>query len=187
LSNEAPLSAARCCRQRSILGGIVPVDVGEQVPTAEETQPGATWTDRLRALGHELDADGLRNVRLRYRPNAALVVEGERRRGTGGVPIGRRYAVDELAQISREARGRRGTGRANATPGRYELAFRLMGSWIDRQKCVAFETGDDQDSDGVIARCVCSGSHGGVRLADMEQARSAWLAATRARRQDERA
>ena len=163
------------------------VDVVEQTPTADETPPGATWTDRLRALGHELDTDGLRNVRLRYRPNAALVVDGERRRGSGGVPIGRRYAIDELAQISRVARGRRGTGRADVTPGRYELAFRLMGSWIDRQQCMAFETGDDQDSEGVIARCVCPGNHGGVRLADMEQARSAWLAATRARRAEERA
>lgn len=149
----------------------------------EETPPGATWTDRLRALGHELDTDGLRNVRLRYRPNAALVVEGERRRGAGGIPIGRRYAIDELTQIAREARGRRGTGRPDTTPGRYELALRLMGSWIDRHHCVAFETGDDQDSEGVIARCACAGNHGGVRLADMEQARAAWLAATRARRE----
>jgi hypothetical protein len=87
-----------------------------------------------------------------------------------------------LAQIAREARSRRGTGRADAPPGRYELALRLMGSWIDRHQCVAFETGDDQDSEGVIARCVCAGNHGGVRLADMDQARSAWQAATRARR-----
>lgn len=162
------------------------MDVGDLAPAAEEMQPGATWTDRLRALGHELDIDGLRTVRLRYRPNAALLVEGERRRGAGCVPIGRRYDIDELAQIAREARGRRGTGRANVTPGRYELAFRLMGTWVDRQQCLAFETGDDQDSEGVIARCVCSGNHGGVRLADMQQARSAWLAATQARRLDER-
>ena len=163
------------------------VDVVTQTPPVDDTPPGATWTDRLRALGHELDTDGLRNVRLRYRPNAALVVEGERRRGSGGVPIGRRYAIDELAQIAREARGRRGTGRANATPGRYELALRLMGSWIDRQQCTAFETGDDQDTEGVITRCLCIGNHGGVRLADMEQARAAWLASTRARRTEDRA
>jgi hypothetical protein len=157
------------------------MDAAPKAPVAE-IPPGATWTDRLRALGHELDADGLRNVRLRYRPNGALVVEAERRRGNGGVPVGRRYDIDELAQISRGARERRGTGRPDVTPGRYELALRLMGGWIDRQHCLAFETGDDQDSEGVIARCVCSGNHGGVRLADMEQARSAWLAATRARR-----
>lgn len=153
---------------------------------AEETQPGSNWADRLRALGHELDADGLHNVRLRYRPAAALVVEAERRRGAGGVPVGRRYDIDELAAISRVARGRRGTGRADTPPGRYELALRLMGSWIDRQTCVAFEMGDDPESDGVIARCQCAGNHGGRRLADMDQARAAWFAAARARRAEER-
>lgn len=149
-------------------------------------QPGTTWADRLRALGHELDVDGLRNVRLRYRPAAALVVDAERRRGAGGIPIGRRYNIDELTQISRVARGRRGTGRADVPPSRYELALRLMGSWIDRQHCEAFEVNDEPDSEAVIARCQCAGTHGGVRLSDMEQARSAWLAAARTRRNEER-
>lgn len=159
----------------------------DEAPRASvEPLPGATWTDRLRALGHELDADGLRNVRLRYRPGGALLVEAERRRGAGGVPIGRRYNVDELADIARNARSRRGASKMDAAPGRYELALRLMGSWIDRQRCTAFETGDDQDSEGVIARCVCAANHGGVRLADMEQARAAWFTAMRARRADER-
>lgn len=155
-----------------------------QAPVAE-AQPGATWADRLRALGHELDTDGLRAVRLRYRPNGALVVEAERRRGTGGIPIGRRYDINELTEIARAARRRRGTGRPDVAPGRYELALRLMGSWIDRQRCSAFETGDDEDSEAVITRCTCSGNHGGVRLADMEQARAAWFAAMRSRRSDD--
>ncbi len=144
--------------------------------------PGTTWMDRLRALGHELDADGLRNVHLRYRPGAALVVEAERRRGAGGVTIGRRYDIDELGAISKAARERRGSGRPDALPGRYELALRLLGGWLDKQACNTFEMGDDTDTEGVIARCACPENHGGVRLADMEQARTAWVAAARARR-----
>ena len=161
------------------------IDEGPQ-RQADEQQPGATWTDRLRALGHELDADGLRNVHLRYRPGAALVVEAERRRGATGVTVGRRYDVEELTAISRAARDRRGSGRPDATPGRYELALRLLGGWLDRQGCNGFEMGDDSDTEGVIARCACGQNHGGVRLADMEQARAAWVAAARARRTDER-
>jgi hypothetical protein len=168
-----------------VLKGLAMTNEPQRTP-AGEPQPGTTWTDRLRALGHELDADGLRTVHLRYRPAAALVVEAERRRGAGGVAVGRRYDIQELTAIARAARERRGTGRPDVAPGRYELALRLLGGWIDRQGCTAFEMGDDTETEGVVARCTCPRNHGGVRLADMEQARAAWFAAARSRKAEER-